>query len=223
MDECIPPVLRDNKYFMYPFFWFAYRGRDVSATMEFKARVHQMSDAEYSAFYAGLDSISRNRETDLNEPCLQRILALLDDNVASLIDVGCGGGYLLRKIHQARPGILLSGCDIIEQDSDFPFAYLQCDVRKLPAQLSCDVITCTHTLEHVLDLQNVVARLRTICRKFLVIVVPCQRYFRYTLDEHVHFFTHEYQLAPMLGVAQSELVLCEKLGGDWVLVVEATQ
>jgi hypothetical protein len=26
MDELVPPIVRDSKWFMFPFFWFGYRG-----------------------------------------------------------------------------------------------------------------------------------------------------------------------------------------------------
>src|SRR5690554_791568 len=66
LDECLPPLLRDNKYFMLPLFWLAYRGRNIRETMDFKKRVLDFTPAEYQRFYMELDSISRNRLTDLN-------------------------------------------------------------------------------------------------------------------------------------------------------------
>ena len=74
-------------------------------------------------------------------------------------------------------------------------------------------------LEHVPDLKAAVLKLRRLCRRQLIIVVPCQRYYYYTLDEHVHFFTHAQQLAPMMGLESGALLDCRKLDGDWLLVV----
>jgi hypothetical protein len=36
MDELLPPIIRDNKYFMYPFFYIWYKGNNVKVHMEFK-------------------------------------------------------------------------------------------------------------------------------------------------------------------------------------------
>lgn len=220
LDECLPPRLRDNKYFMYPLFWLAYRGRNVRETMEFKSRVRDLTPDEYRQFYAQLDSISRNRPTDLNRRCLDAILDTLDTSVTTLLDAGCGSGYLLRRIHEKYPGIALSGSDIIAAPKDLPARYYQSDILGLqPEEGSFDVVVCSHVLEHIPDLKSAVMKLRQLSRRYLVIVVPCQRYYYYTLDEHVHFFTHAHQLDSQMGLEQGAVMRCEKLDGDWFLVV----
>ena len=72
MDECLPPIVRDNKIFMYPFYLFAYRGKNIKQVMNFKSNVYNFTEKEYDIFYNNLDTISRNRLTDLNNPCLPR-------------------------------------------------------------------------------------------------------------------------------------------------------
>lgn len=220
LDECLPPSLRDNRYFMYPLFWLAYRGRNVRETMEFKSRVHDLTPDEYRRFYAQLNSISRNRPTDLNRRCLDAILATLDASVTTLLDAGCGSGYLLGRIHETYPGIALCGSDIVPAPKDLPARYYQSDIHNLqPEEGSFDVVTCSHVLEHIPDLKGAVVKLRQLARRYVVIVVPCQRYYYYTLDEHVHFFTHAHQLDSLMGLEHGAVVLREKLDGDWFLVV----
>ena len=80
MDELIPPFIRDSKVFMYPFYYFAYRGKNLKEVMEFKTNVYTYSEKEYADFYNGLDTISRNRKTDLNQGCIDEILKILDDS-----------------------------------------------------------------------------------------------------------------------------------------------
>jgi hypothetical protein len=223
LDECLPPLLRDNRYFMYPFFWFAYRGRNVRETMEFKTRVLDFTPAEYQQFYAQLDSISRHRDTDLNTACLGAILGVLDGKVTSLLDAGCGSGYLLRRIHAAYPAIMLAGSDIVASPTGLPGKYYQSDLVALqPEEGSFDIVTCSHVLEHILELKAAVTKLRSLARKLVVIVVPCQRYYYYTLDEHVHFFTHEQQLYSMMGLEKAAVLDCRKLDGDWLLLVRGS-
>ncbi|MDY6984588.1 MAG: class I SAM-dependent methyltransferase [Pseudomonadota bacterium] len=220
LDECLPPLLRDNRFFMYPFFWLAYRGRNVRETMEFKSRVLNFTPAEYQQFYAQLDSISRNRATDLNPACLAAILGALDDKVTSLLDAGCGSGYLLKRIHEAHPRIALTGSDIVPAPPDLPGRYYQGELTDMqPEEGSFDVVTCSHVLEHILDLKAAVRTLRSLSRKLVVIVVPCQRYYYYTLDEHVHFFTHEHQIYSLMGLEREVVLDCRKLDGDWFLLV----
>lgn len=72
MDECLPPIIRDSRWFMYVFYFLAYRGRNISQVMQFKRRVKSMSDKEYTEFYASLSSISVNRAADINQQGLPR-------------------------------------------------------------------------------------------------------------------------------------------------------
>jgi len=50
MGELIHPFIRDNKYFMYLFYMYTYRGSNLREVMEFKKNVYSMSDEEYEFF-----------------------------------------------------------------------------------------------------------------------------------------------------------------------------
>jgi hypothetical protein len=54
MDECIPPLIRDSAWFMAPFYFLAYRGRNVRQAMDFKRLVYEFTEDEYRSFYEGL-------------------------------------------------------------------------------------------------------------------------------------------------------------------------
>ena len=58
MDEFFPPVIRDSRWFMYPFYYFAYRGKNIREVMDFKSKVYQFTPEEYASFYQGLNTIS---------------------------------------------------------------------------------------------------------------------------------------------------------------------
>jgi len=92
IDELIPPIIRDSRWFMFPFYWFAYRGKLVKEAMEFKSRIAAMTPEEYVHFYESIDTISRNRESDLNARCLEAILGALPGGQVSILDAGCGNG-----------------------------------------------------------------------------------------------------------------------------------
>lgn len=60
LDEFVPPILRDSRWFMWPFFIAAYGRLSVAEIMDFKSKAYQMTDDEYSAFYSSLgNSMSR--------------------------------------------------------------------------------------------------------------------------------------------------------------------
>ena len=51
------------------------------------------------------------------------------------------------------------------------------DVRQLPfPDKSFDIVTCTHTIEHIINLKQAIDELKRVARKQLIIVTPCQRY-----------------------------------------------
>lgn len=214
MDELLPPIIRDSRWFMYPFFWVAYRGKNVREAMEFKRNVFGYSRQQYADFYAGLDSISRNRLTDLNDGCVNAILGAIDAHDRSIIDVGCGGGFLLRKLQANFPDRRLAGLDVVDRPTTLPpdIEFDRADIMDLdlPAG-SYDIVTCCHVLEHVLDYRTVMRKLVAAARRKLILVVPLQRPYFYTLDEHVNFFLFPEQFAYDVGLAEYRW---ERIDGD---------
>ncbi|WP_404424219.1 class I SAM-dependent methyltransferase [Nibricoccus sp. IMCC34717] len=215
MDEWLPPAIRDSRWFMYPFFHYAYRGKNIAEVMDFKRRVLTFTQEEYERFYNSIDSISRHRATDLNRQCIELILDEVGRDAGSVIDVGCGGGYLLRRIRERHPGLALTGLDV-KQPKDAPFQWVQGNIEKLPfPDASFDVTLCCHTIEHLPRLDRCLAELARITRKKLILVTPCQRYFYYTLDEHVNFFPFAETLTSRIPL---RIESCRKVNGDWYCV-----
>lgn len=216
MDEWVPAAIRDSRWFMYPFFYFAYRGKNIREVMDFKSRVHSFTPADYDRFYNNLDTISRNRVTDLNKPSLRFILDKIDPSAKTLIDVGSGNGFLLRQIHERHPGLQLTGFDIKDKDDSTVYNYVKGNIEEMPfPDKSFDVVTCSHTVEHLVKLEQCMKELVRIARKQVFIVTPCQRYFYYTLDEHVNFFTFKEELTSKIPMKNFS---CEKMNGDWVFL-----
>lgn len=214
MDELLPAFIRDNRFFMFPFYYLAYGGKNISYTMDFKKHVYKMSEKEYSDFYSSLNSISKNRLTDLNQPSIKYIVKNLDARAETLIDVGCGKGYFLNRMKNQN--LKLSGCDIFEKAPLDGIKYQKASVDHLPFRdQEFDIVTCFHTLEHILNLKKAVHELERITKRQLVVVVPRQRYFYYTLDEHVNFFDFEEKLTSLFSFKNYE---CRKIWGDWVFI-----
>lgn len=213
MDELIPPFIRDSKLFMYPFYLFAYRGRNIKEVMQFKSKVYTYTPEEYSTFYNNLNTISRNRATDMNQTCIDFVLEKIDPTAENLIDIGCGSGYLLEKIGGKFPAIHLNGFDIKTPSGKESFNYIHGNIEKLPFEdCAFDVVVCCHTIEHLLKLDVCINELVRITKKQLFIVTPCQRFFYYTLDEHINFFPFKERLTSILPIADFE---CLNMNGDW--------
>ena len=217
LDELLPPIVRDSRWFMWPLFYVWFRGKNVGAMMDFKSRVYGMSREELRAFYRDRDSLATRRPTDLTEASIVRVLARLAPDARSLLDVGCGQGYLLGRLR--RPGWRLYGSDVVDGVRLPAGTYVQADIEQLPFRDGAfDVVTCSHTLEHMIDLRAAVAELRRVARRQLIVVVPRQRWHYYTLDEHVQFFPRAEMLEHAIGLPGGT---CEKIGGDWVYVWES--
>jgi len=216
MDELIPAWIRDSRPFMWPFYCLAYKTLKPARYMRFKTDVWSMGPEQYADFYKNLNSISRNRATDNNEACIRQVLIDCGDG-ESVLDVGCGRGYLLNQLRQAVPGARLSGVDLLDDVPGADFQYHQGAADSLPFDdASFDVVICTHVIEHVKDPARVVEELTRVARKKVIIVTPRQRPFYYTLDEHINFYFYREQL---LRLAEGFRASAENLSGDWYMVV----
>lgn len=218
MDEWIPPRIRDSKWFMYPFFWYWYNGdkETIRAYMDFKTKVWTMTKEEYVHLYSVLRKNSRaaSRPTDLNDACINFMLKNIDPSAKTVIDIGCGNGYFLRRVAELGK-YELHACDVMQHvDLGAGITYHQGLIEALPfPDKSFDVVTCHHTIEHITNLQPAIAELKRIARKQIMIVTPRQRYYYYTLDEHVNFFQMQGELENLIGVKHHQ---CLNLDGDWM-------
>ncbi len=98
--------------------------------------------------------------------------------VDSLLDVGAGTGRLLSKIHEAHPGIALSGVEpvpdlravSVERWGLPPGQIVDGDAQKLPfADRSFDVVTAFGILHHIKDPARAVSEMARVARKAVVI------------------------------------------------------
>lgn len=219
MDELIPPFIRDSYYFMYPFFCMVYKTtKNIDRKMNFKSLSYKMNDEEYLQF-CHENLVPFDRETNLCKSNVDLILQNLKDEKGSLIDIGCGNGYLLKKIHEVNPNLKLHGLDI-DKDKNFSdkFSFSKGSITKLDfADNQFDIVVSTHTLEHIIKVEEAFNELIRITKRKLIIVVPCQRYFYYTLDGHIQFFYKEAELLRYLPFKKFTLT---KLDMDWVYIGE---
>ncbi|MGY3794984.1 class I SAM-dependent methyltransferase [Aquimarina sp. 433] len=215
MDEWIPPAIRDSKVFMFPFYYYAYKGRDIKKVMNLKATIFKWSEKEFADFYSNRDTrFSNSRETDMSKQCLKYVFEHIKSDNDTFLDVGCGNGFLLKYANEK--GFLTTGCDIIEGKTFDHSDYYQANIENLPFEdNSFDVVCATHTLEHVIDFERAITELKRVTKKTLCVVVPCQRAYYYTLDEHVRFFPYKWMLEQEMKM---DNYTCEKIHGDLVFI-----
>ena len=189
LEEALPPMVRDSK----PMRWLFRRhwGDLVDDIERFRERIPFVTDREYREIYERMPRIQN--ETDNSAACLDRIAVAIQGE--TVLDVGCGTGFLLDHLKQARPDLALTGVDFIIEEgtrSRHPdIRFEKANIEKLPfADASFDTVVCTHVLEHILEFRQALSELRRVARRRLIIVVPQEREYRFTFNPHLHFFPY---------------------------------
>ena len=126
----------------------------------------------------------------------------------SLLDAGCGEGFVVDYLAQRNPNLKLTGIDVSSDAIEYAKAHFGEKARfrpgsvyKLPfSDKSFDTILCSEVLEHLDDPNRAVGELKRVARKHVVITVPHEPYFQWlnnlgklagvaTDPGHVNFWT----------------------------------
>jgi SAM-dependent methyltransferase len=189
LEEALPPMFRDSR----PMRWLFRRhwGPLVDDIERFRENIPFVTDSEYREIYERMPRVQD--ETDNSAACLERIVSAIQGE--TVLDVGCGTGYLLDHVKRERPGLALTGVDFIIEEGtrtrhpDIRFE--QAAIERLPfADGAFDTVICTHVLEHILEFRQALTELRRVARRRLILVVPQEREYRFTFNPHIHFFPY---------------------------------
>lgn len=191
LDECIPPIIRDQKWFVWLPFKLLFKEK-VDTFIKFKTDFPHLSQKEIYEVYLMTGDVHMSRETDINKECLMRI----ENDICgkNVLDVGCGSGHLVGILEKDYK---VTGLDFIKSENYKPpyvkSEHVVSNIDTLPFKdKSFDTVICAHTLEHVSNINQSILELRRVCRKRLIIIVPRQRPYRYSFDLHVHFFPYKH-------------------------------
>lgn len=223
-DQFVPPILRDNRWFM-TFLFRIGLGKNLHYFINFKNKLGTISDEELSDYYRASASSHIQRQTDLNKECVE----LIQEKVITgdtVLDIACGSGYLA-NILSVKSNVTAADF-VLNIDSNLDGGDIKWHEQRIESleypDSNFDTVVCAHTLEHTIDIQQAIAELRRVTKRQLIVVVPKQRPYQYTPDLHTHFFYYKWQLELLMRAGRAEStsnIKCELIGGDWVYIEQA--
>lgn len=189
LEDFFPPILRDSVLFK-----FIVRKITKNKTLEkLKSDILNISEKKYINLYRDLNRVHKN--SDLSQICIDEILKNIKPN--KILDVGCGEGFLLKKINEKFKRLSLTGIEMNTSKkmkkklSNENIKLIDMKIENLDKiKHKYDTVICTHVLEHIFDINLAYENLKKICKKKLIIVVPRERAYKHTLNAHIHFFPY---------------------------------
>lgn len=105
----------------------------------------------------------------------------------TLLDAGCGEGFVVDFLSREHPELKISGVDISEEAIEYAKSHFGDDARfrtgsvyKLPySDKSFDAVLCSEVLEHLDDPNRAVTELKRVARDYVLITVPHEPYFQW--------------------------------------------
>jgi 2-polyprenyl-3-methyl-5-hydroxy-6-metoxy-1,4-benzoquinol methylase len=210
LDEFLPPIIRDQRWFYTLIIKLHNKKMDV----EFKRKAPFMTEKQFQNVY----EVFGTGQTDITNKIMKFVITNLVGN--TVLEVGCGDGDV--SIACAEKGYKVLATDIIEGrlnkvrektknrnlDIDTCFA----NIESLPfVEKSFDVTLCLNTLEHARNLCKTVTELKRVTKSRLIVVVPRERYYRYTCNYHLNFFVDPEQLILTIKIKNAR---CHIIDGE---------
>ncbi|MFQ5570696.1 MAG: class I SAM-dependent methyltransferase [Rhodothermales bacterium] len=133
---------------------------------------------------------------------------LQQTNPRLVLDAGCGEGFVTSYLARQDPAVRVTGIDVspeaiaYAQEHFGELAHFRTgNLYKLPfSDHSFDTVVCSEVLEHLDDTERAVSELKRVARKYVIVTVPREPYFKWLNDfgrrlgvspdpGHVNFWT----------------------------------
>ena len=128
---------------------------------------------------------------------------------SSVLDAGCGEGFVIRYLVCRDQSLRVTGVDLQPEAIQYAKEYVSGPVTFQVEDLqdlsfpdnSFDTVVCSQVLEHLDDAESAIAELKRVARKYVIISVPNEPYFKWInniaqatrlcMDPgHVNFWSH---------------------------------
>ena len=155
---------------------------------------------DLSLLYEPSSSLSLERtskDTDINSKHLKIIYEYMKVlSPKSVLDVGCGTGFLLKTLDSKLNGCEFSGIDFncsrsFKSLNKNRFNFTSGDVNNILKSLktnSFEIVICAHVLEHLSKPKDLILEMRRIAKKRLILICPLEKPYKWGLNYHVQFF-----------------------------------
>lgn len=210
----LPSIFMDS-YFIKKILAATYYGKSFRHfDMYFKEKAPYLTDHEYvKAYENSPEGWHQWSETDCTPDIIEWIYCQIRET-DKVVDVGGGRGGLWKNYAYPENVTI---CDIIDHGVNELNPHLK-SMKGLAHETKSrdkefDVAVSTHVLEHVIHFTKTVKELIRISKK-QIIVVPKQRYERFTLDYHVNFFSSKEQFLLRLIDASVDVRKCKAFDID---------
>tara|TARA_Y100001968_G_scaffold197628_1_gene181235 strand:+ start:706 stop:1419 length:714 start_codon:yes stop_codon:yes gene_type:complete len=133
-----------------------------------------------------------SKDTDINSLHIKLIEQKVEDfTPKNVLDVGCGNGYLLKKLYNKNKQIELTGIDLYPSSSASCYNHIHgniIDKIKGFSNDQFDLVLCTHVLEHLKEPQSILKEIRRVAKERIIIICPLEKKYKWGMNYHVQFF-----------------------------------
>jgi len=116
----------------------------------------------------------------------------------SILDVGCGSGYLISFLDNLTSKTQIIGIDIEAPELNRFINKKRNNIKILRGKVdnllnnfeenSIDTVICTHFLEHIENPEYVIKELRRISSRMLILICPLEKPYKWGFNYHVNFY-----------------------------------